>query len=324
MIEVQGGGRLGAQVLMVAGVAVQYAGTRGGLAVLGPDAPAGRRAITQWLPVMATALAAAAMGSPEVAVALVFGSSVASLSLLLGMSSYVGPLQEFPPSRRLWPLVLPGALFALLAGFRGKLNWLHAALLLAMGGALLPLWLEPAPAITGHAGPEELPGRARRGWGLLVAVALAAIGGWAASRGAIVTGERSRLITAPLLAATVLSPLLLLPALGASSMLAQRRQTGSAVTGLVGVVLLNLFLLLPMVILLDYVRGTLIHQPQARATPYPLVTWRVDTVMLVVLGFALVPVAAGRWLPDRLESMLLVLAYAGYLVAQTAASARLF
>jgi hypothetical protein len=48
-------------------------------------------------------------------------------------------------------------------------------------------------------------------------------------------------------------------------------------------------------------------------TPFPVVTWRVDTVILVVLGFALIPVAMGRWLPERVESGLLILAYLAYL-----------
>lgn len=322
MIEVQGGGRLGAEVLMVAGVAIQYAGTRAGVVTLPFEATPGRLAITQWVPIMATALAAVAMGHPEMAVALVFGSSVASLSLVLGMSTYVGPLQEFPPSRRLWSLILPPALLALLAGFRGNFNWLHAALLLVMGAAFLPMWLERSPAgLSGAASPEPRPWDF--GWGLVVALALAGVGAWAVARGAIATSEHSRLITAQLLAGTVLSPLLLLPCLGASSMLAQRQQTGQAITALVGTVLLNLCLLLPILILFDYARAVILRHPQARTTPYPLIVWRVDTVMLVVLGFAMIPVAAGRWLPERLESMLLILAYAAYLVAETAASARL-
>lgn len=326
MIEVQSGGRAGAEFLMVAGVTIQYIGTRAGLGALASsDGPApGRRAIAQWVPIMATALAAVVMGHPEMAVALVFGSSVACLSLVLGMSTYVGPLAEFPPSRRLWPLVLPPAIFSLLAGFHGSLNWFHAILLLIMGAAFLSLWMEASPAnLPGPAAPEPRQ-RSHAGWGLLLALALAGIGAWAAARGAIAAGERSRLITAQLLAGTVLSPLLLLPALGASSMLAQREQTGAAVTALTGTVLLNLCLLLPMVILLHYGLSGLLHVAETRATPYPLMVWRVDTVMLVVLGFALVPVAAGRWLPGRLESMLLVLAYAAYLVAETAVSARLF
>jgi Ca2+/Na+ antiporter len=326
MIEVQSGGRAGAEVLMIAGVTIQYVGTRVGLAALvSSNGPApGRRAIAQWVPIMATALAAVVMGHPEMAVALVFGSSVACLSLVLGMSTYVGPLQEFPPSRRLWPLVLPPAIFALLAGFRGNLNWFHAVLLLVMGAAFLSLWVEQSPGNLGSVSAPEPERRGHVGWGLLLALGLAGIGAWAAGRGAIATSERSRLITSQLLAGTVLSPLLLLPGLGASSMLAQREQTGEAITALTGMVLLNLCLLLPIVILLNYALVGLFHASESRATPYPLIVWRVDTVMLVVLGFAIVPVAAGRWLPGRLESMLLVLAYAAYLVAETVVSARLF
>ena len=58
--------------------------------------------------------------------------------------------------------------------------------------------------------------------------------------------------------------------------------------------------------------------------PYPLAVWRIDTVLLLMLSFAMVPVAMGRWMPERLESILLVVVYAAYLVAQTMLAARLF
>jgi hypothetical protein len=50
-----------------------------------------------------------------------------------------------------------------------------------------------------------------------------------------------------------------------------------------------------------------------RETPFPLVSWRIDSVILVVLGFALIPVSLARWTFSRVESVVLIIAYAIYL-----------
>jgi len=209
-------------------------------------------------------------------------------------------------------------------------------MLLTMGAAFLPLWLERTPPegqVTPLPVADRRPARTVQ-WGLAAAaVAPVAAGAFASAMGAIWTGEQSRLLTPELLAATVLSPLLLLPALGSATVLAQQGQTGQVITSLCGTALLNLCLLLPAIILANYLIGGLTHleghsllaafRESARPTPYSLVTWRVDAVVLVLISFALVPVAVGRWMPERLEAMLLVLLYAAYLVAETAVSARL-
>lgn len=62
--------------------------------------------------------------------------------------------------------------------------------------------------------------------------------------------------------------------------------------------------------------GTAAQAPatgSAAAMPYPLSVWRVDTVVLVVLGFVLVPVAMGRWVLGRVEAAGLIVGYAVYL-----------
>lgn len=324
--------RIRAEGLLIAGVVAQYVATRVALGAIGRadgSAP-GRWALGQWLPIASTALAAVAMGQTTMAVCLAFGSSVACLSLVLGMTTYVAPVQQLSPARRLWPLVLPAAILVLLAGFRGSLTWYHGAILLALGAAFLPLWLErsaEAPAL------NPAPHRGRIASLVIVALALSGAGAWAAVTGALRTSEHARLLTADLLATTVLSPMLMLPALGAGTMLAQRGHTGQVITALCGTTLLNLCLLLPLIIFINYMIAGLSHlngysvraafSEYARPTPYPLVTWRVDAVVLVLISLALLPLAAGRWLPERLEAMLLVIIYAGYIVAETALSAGL-
>lgn len=314
------GGRFGSETLLIAGVAMQYVATRLMIAVVGRadgSAP-GRTALAQWLPILATTVAAVALGEPGVAIAMIFGSSVAALSLVMGMTTYVMPIGQFPPERRVWPLVLPVAILILLAGFRGSLTPSHAVMLLIMGVVFLAVWREPArsDAITSAGGTwDDRPLGGGLPW---VAVALAGLGAWAAMRGMITTGEHSRRLTAELLASTALSPLLLLPAIGVGTMVAQKGHADRVVTALCGTVLLNLCVLLPAVILFQFARAG--HLP----TPFPLITWRVDAVVLLVLAFALLPVSLGRWFPDRTDSMVLVLVYAGYLAAKILLTAGVF
>jgi Ca2+/Na+ antiporter len=322
-----------AEIVLIVGVAVLYVATRLALWSTAPngDLPPRRRALAQWIPVLTTAAAAMALHQPAVAISLVFGTSIACLSLVLGLSNYVAPLHELPPNRRVWPLALPASLLVLLIGFRGSFTWVHGLMLIVMGATFLAVWMEhPAtesatlpPATT--APPKWSP--------MFAAIVLAILGGWAAVKGAVGTGEHSRMVSAPLMATTVLSPLMMLPALGSATIAAHRGQIGGVITSLCGTVQLNLCALLPAIILIDALGGTVLHLSHSTAvaaagaplpaTPFPLVTWRVDAVVLVLLTFALVPVASGRWLPERLESMLLILVYALYLIAETALSARL-
>lgn len=316
MVQVHGG-KTGAEILLVGGVVAQYVAARLSISALvsGDGSTPGRLALGQWLPICATGIAAAIAGQQAMAVSLVFGSSVAALSLVLGMTLYVAPVHAAAPQRRLWALVLPVAILLLLAGFRGMLTWYHAIMLLIMGAAFLGVWVERRPEQSEF---SDVPPVTQRPTALLIpGLALAALGAYAAVRGAGLTG--SRLLTPNLLGATILSPLLLLPALGTGTVLAQQGHTDRSITSLCGVVLLNLCLLLPVLILIQYATD----RGGVRMTAFPLITWRVDSVLLVVLGFVLAGFSTGRWIPERMEAILLVIVYAAYLLAETILSAGL-
>lgn len=311
---------MGAEILLVGGVVIQYVATRLSMATLGrrDGAAPGRMALAQWLPIMATTLAAVAMRQPEMALCLVFGSSVAAMALVLGMTMYVAPPANPTPQWRQWALVLPASILLLLAGFRGQLTWFHAVMLLIMGAAFLGVWVERRPEQE-PAMVNDPPANSVPAVFLIPAVLLAGIGAYAAVRGAGLSA--GRLLTPDLIAATILSPLLLLPSLGVGTLLAQQGHSDRAITSLCGTVQLNLCFLLPVIVLVQYAIGA--FHGNAEAMTYPLITWRVDTVLLVVLSFALLPVAAGRWIPERIEAALLVVVYIGYLFAETALSVRL-
>jgi len=80
------------------------------------------------------------MGQVGVAIGLVFGSSVACLSLVMGLSSCFGGLRELPANSRLWLLVLPAALLVLMMGFHGSFTMAHGMMLLVMGATFLAVW----------------------------------------------------------------------------------------------------------------------------------------------------------------------------------------
>lgn len=368
-----------AKGLLIGGTAALYIAARSAASLVPSGAAApGRRALASWLPIAAVAVVATLMKQAEIAVAVVFGTSVASLSLVLGAAAFAEGAPDDPgPWRRVWPFVLPAALLALLAGLSGRLLWWHALVFAAEGAVLLPLWLD-RPALaeeksTSDSGPHR---RAIRSMNALLAVALGAIGAWLAVRGAVGVAHDMATSSTALITSTTLAPLLVIALIVDTTALARDGRASVAVSSTVGTVLLNLCVLLPAIVLLWYpistgfvptVPGIAVStsapsvdlsgttttmpatspatkgsvatippasapamQPQAprsfaEVSPmtYPMVTWRVDTVLLVLLGFLLLPISLGRWRLGRVEGMALIALYAIYVLAIAAAETHL-
>src|SRR4051812_26212760 len=95
----------------------------------------GLRAVGHWLPIAITCVVALHLRRPEIAVALAFSTSVAALSFVLGVLSYVAPMEGPPSSRRAGPFVLPAALLAAGAGVPGLVTPVDALVVLASCGA---------------------------------------------------------------------------------------------------------------------------------------------------------------------------------------------
>jgi len=336
----------GAVLVALAGLACYIASRAAADALAGvdPDKP-GLRALGHCIPIAAVAFMClrpalappdhpdGQVGEAQIAVGVIFAASVACLTLVLGVVTYLAPVGPMPNSRRVWPFVLPTALLALVAGFDGRLTWIHAAMLMLLGLAILNVWHGGAePRVESEYTPEGEDAPARRSrtprWIQLgLAIALALVGGWAMARGAATLDQSSRLLTGIVLAGTVIGPLLTLPVLGNTAQFAERGHVASAVTTLVMMVLINLCAILPLIILAHHALSGLLPAASAAATtvdpqgfvqriqpaPYPIISWRVDTVILVVLGFGMIPWAIGRWTISRAESIALIFAYAIYL-----------
>lgn len=343
-------GRGGMLVLLALAAVTLYVASRTAAGALvrgnGQRRP-GLRAVGHWLPVAVTAFVAVQLGRPEVAVALAFSTSVAALSFVLGVLTYIAPMEAPPVSRRAWPFVLPAALLALVAGFSGQFTWVHALAMLVLGGAVYSAWREAvargeAEAAGEPPDPAGAATPARPAWAiaaeLLLATALAALGGWAAVKFATRAEETVPLVTTRLVTVAVLTPLLSLPLLTSVPPDRAAAHTSSMASTLVSLALLNLCCLLPVLTITwrvqsgitgaagldDAYVSTLIQSmaSDANPMPFPLATWRIDAVVLTVLGLALVPVALGRWELGRWEAIGLVAGYALYLAVSAAVSVR--
>ena len=332
-------------IMALAGVAL-YAASRTAVGVLAGNGlgRAGWRAVGHWIPIAAVALVAAALGHPDIAVALAFASSIASLAFVLGVLTYLAPMEQPPATRRAWPFVLPAALLPLIAGFSGQFAWVHALAMTLLGVALLAAWRDPAlregdDATVPFAGAVAAPAP-RPAWllaaELILALALAAVGGWAAVVGTLRASAATRVFSPGLITVAVVGPMVVLPMLNTGPVERARAQTASMASTLVAVALLNLCALLPLLTVAWYVKTGLSAPAPAgaplglaalggagQALPYPLATWRVDAVVLTVLGFVLVPVSLGRWELGRGEGVGLVLGYAMYLILEAAVTVRL-
>lgn len=297
----------------------------------GGEPSAGRFAVALAVPVAGVCLTAAWLGSGALAVGTLFAVSVGALSLVLGMVRYFSPDAE-PRRSVTWSFILPVGLLTLLIGFRGQLTPSHA-LMLAVEGALL-WWLarsvRPEPAAAVAVAPAWPVARLLQ---LVLGLALVVIGAWAGVEGSlrVVSGLRT---TTESTMAVVLGVLLLLPTLSLALDEVQLGRAQLACDAVARLALINLCGVLPLVILFWHLLPTLHEAWDALARPllvsadpapdrslwqvqemplvFPLSVWRIDAVVMVVLGLLLLPVALGRWVVERNEAIGLILSYVLY------------
>jgi Ca2+/Na+ antiporter len=346
--------------LVLLGIAVVgwYAAARAAAEALsGSRNSAGRLAFAYSLPVALTSFAAIVLGHAEIAIGVIFASSVAAMTLVLGIVTISAQHTRASMSRRMWSFVLPAALLALLIGLSGGIRWIHAAILVLEGLALLSLWndlptapvdaadasTEPAQHVAGNQGVNSWQGAL-----LLFAMLAAGVSAWAGVRAAVDLSHQLNLNGAGLVAALMLGPGLVLGMIGSGSGAAHAGRYDQAVAAQVGFVLINLCAVLPVTTALWLTRPYW-HPPTGSvaaaattapattsatepavipastdlpdALPYPMAVWRVDTVLLVAAGMLLLPVALGRWSLGNPEGYAMLVGYLIYMVL-TAAMAR--
>ncbi|HEY8667948.1 MAG TPA: hypothetical protein VIL86_14890, partial [Tepidisphaeraceae bacterium] len=259
-------GNLG-ELMLIGGAVALYVATRTAVDAVSRGHPLspGRKAVGHWLPIAVVALTALILKHPEIAVGLIFATSVASLSLVLGVTRFLAPLAMEPgPARKLWLFVLPAALLVFLSGFGGELNLYHGGILLIEGAVILMLWLGSESAPVGWVGGAYPPTAAPNNTSpaspisprlaglaiieIVLAILLAILGAWSANSGIIRMSQQTRFFSTGLLTAMTLSPLLMLPMVGMELPQPGAPKVADPTTTSVMLVLLNLCLLLPICI----------------------------------------------------------------------------
>jgi Ca2+/Na+ antiporter len=366
-----------AAVLLLAGAAAgwyaaSFAATD---ALAGTRLALRRRTFAQWLPVITMALVATLAQQTDIALGVLFATSVAALALVLGIvtvthefgrtptnpggfpvieprgeeGASMGELIDAPSTpatrgRRLWAFVLPAALIVLLAGFTGRFNGLHAMLLALEGLVILSVWnargeFDEVDAAPPEPAPRTNPGALRRAVEFALAVVLALLASWAGVRATRDVSREIGLVSGGFVAAMLVAPALVLPMIGSGMALARANLYPGAISASVGVVLLNLCFGLPLVIGTWYAKPLWTDrtdrlvamivpaEPAPTTAPvtdvnpiapdpsmrFPIALWRVDTVVLILLGLVLLPLSVGRWLPGKFEGVLLVFVYVIYM-----------
>jgi Ca2+/Na+ antiporter len=328
------------------------------------DLAVGLRAVSYFIPIAAASFAAMLLGRPEIAVGIVFGTSVGAMTTVIGFVALGAPVEAGPPRwRRIWPFQLAAALLVFVIGFKGTFNWRDAVALGVEGLLLFGLWNDrrdeteqttasvlneaAAAAAAGYtewprtfplnyaapAPPANVHAPARMVILILEFMLVAVLlwlGAWSITQGTVRTASQLRGMSTSALAGSIVSLALVLPMTYGS----WRRSSGgrgwAPVTTQVGVVLLNLCVLLPLLILLPYLA---VHVPQVSAWAgdamlwndqlpklliFPTPMWRIDNVVLIVVGVLLLPVAIGKWSLGREEGLVLIAGYFFYLTATIA------
>jgi len=266
------------------------------------EAAPGARAVGHWLPIAAVAGAAVLFGQSDMALTLLFSSSIAAIALVGGCVAIIGTTANepefFPEPLRKGGGVSPAGGRA---GVSERIRW---------GDRMAELR------------SARLPGRDRslrlvrplrceaRGFGSAsdgcrAAVRCGRMGG-DSRRDAI--ESRHRLSALAHRGRHHPRPLLAAPMLLSGSMLAQRGQAWAAHGTHIGVAQTE-----PL--RRSAAGGAAVANPPARAMAYPMHIWRVDAIVMVLLAAALLPATAGRWRPGRMEGFFLVGLYIAYVLA---------
>lgn len=306
-------------ILLAGGALVMYLGLR----LLWAAVPSIGlwRGVVVGLPLIVLALVQATW-APGAAVALLVAAAVLVLTLGLGVSTIDLPAGQSGASPVLRCL-LPLAATACLAGFHGELTWLISAGLLAVG--VLTLWT--ADDLRQHA---RVPAK----WLFAVpAVLLFPFGMWLLLGAADVFRHASGSAASTPVVVLLIAPACLLALLGLLTAEARNHTPETPHETAAGLAIVCLGIGVPLVALLGRAWPMAVHALSDRVpklaslaatqpadVPHvamPLATWRVDTVLLVVVSVILLPVGTGRFRLGKIEGVALILLYLAYAAVAT-------
>lgn len=322
----------------------------GGRRSVGPAA-----ALVDWAPTALCVLVAMLLGQPTLAVTLIYATSLAAVTVVLGGALLFTPDSKdtagditgdvgadaagmrpaVAPSSML-SLGLPMAMMVWLIGFSGNVTPASAVALLIAALAAMDAWAHDAPDSAG--GPiiaRAAPGSSSfRLFEAAVALGLGLGGAWMAVAFTREAAYPLLRISPELLVVMPLAPVLLLPLFSRAAGHANRGRPTSAVALALGVVVLNVGVLLPITAVVRHLIPPVLAAtgPSATTVPattaavvavtgfnphmsllgIPLLLWRLDNMLLVLVALAMFGVRIGYYSPHRRMGMALLLLYAGY------------
>ncbi|HEV7300247.1 MAG TPA: hypothetical protein VGN72_12835 [Tepidisphaeraceae bacterium] len=339
MLNAFGGPELVGTLLLIGAAMLIYAVAWSAIDLVTDDAVSpGWLAVGSSLPLAAVAWAGALLGQADFVMAVVLGTSIAGLAIIVG-TVLTGPSElELPPSSRAWPLLLPVVLLLLMMGFGARIGLQEAAMLAVLGAAVGAVWRAGDASPTLLTDADVVPvTTARRRLDVLVVLQalltllLAVVAGWLAVRGALDLSAARRGLSPGVVGITLISAMLMLPSVGKATFLSQTNRAGIAIGAQVGAVLIALTFILPVAVVVWYVRTVALtdagavdpfEMDRVVAMPFAIGFWRVETTVLLALALPLLPVAARRWKPGRTEGLVLICGYVYYLLLITRASNR--
>jgi hypothetical protein len=194
-------------------------------------------------------------------------------------------------------LLLPVALLTQLIGFSGIIRRSHAVMLVIEGIAIAPLCVRMIR-------PRDVRVGVRVGGvvQLMLSIGLIALSGWAAVTAVANLAEQSELFRPAIANSLVLGPVVVLPMIPLLATMAENGMATAALETLVLFVLLNLCGVLPAI--------AAVHPGMT----IPMLSWRLDSLLLVVIGLLLLPPAIGRWTLGKREGLALMACFVAYLM----------
>lgn len=263
-------------------------------------------------PELAVNLSAALKGSTEMALGNVVGSNIANIGMILGVAAIVAPLiVHMSLLRKEVPLLFLVTLLLYLLSGDGQIDRMEGLLLLSIFVLVTLLMVRAASSVEKPAQAELTHVAERKAKTqpllldlLLVVLGLAAlVGGGEMMVRAAVGLAQAWGMSEMVIGLTVIAIGTSLPELAASVLAARRGETDIAVGNVIGSNLSNILLILG---------ATAAVQP----VNVPPIALRFDLLFLLGFTTVLVPILRRGFIVSRLEGVLLLLAYLGYLAWQ--------
>jgi hypothetical protein len=143
---------------------------------------------------------------------------------------------------------------------------------------------------------------------VFMCIVLSAFIAWAADVGAKHLISEIRVLTPSMIGSLMLAPAMVLPMIGTAQMLVRQGKGGQVGSMVSTASLLNLCLLIPLCAAL-----ALWLHPGEQGIYFPIINWRIDTVLLVLIAGFFLPVVQKNWSVGWVEAGLLIVAYAAEL-----------